>query len=269
MKKEEIKEKLLRLGLFIDNEWLDKYCELIENNKNTKREKYKTQSHHIIPKCYYTMNKLKIDNSKENLVNLLYKDHILAHCYLCLCSEGNFHYKLVNAFTHLINRKWKYRIDDINNIDLNIYQKLYEEWVFYLENNEERKNKISKNRKGIKHTKEEIEKMKNKKLSKETKFKISKATSKKVQCLETGEVYDSASAAERHIRGKITSAIASSAYRFKKGKNHLAYNYHWVYLEMNNNFPYNEKERFYLLENLPKHKKKAYYNKLEKKTKKL
>ena len=109
MKKEEIKEKLLSTNLFINNEWLDKYCELIEINENTKKEKYKTQSHHIVPKCCYKYLFLKIDNSKENRVNLLYKDHILAHYYLCLCTEGKLHHKLANAFFHLAYRKWKYK----------------------------------------------------------------------------------------------------------------------------------------------------------------
>lgn len=49
--------------------------------------KFKTQLHHIIPRKYYTYNKLEINNSRENLVNLLYKDHILAHYYLALCAK--------------------------------------------------------------------------------------------------------------------------------------------------------------------------------------
>lgn len=35
---QELKEKLLGLGVFEDNEYLDFYCNLIENNRNTKRE---------------------------------------------------------------------------------------------------------------------------------------------------------------------------------------------------------------------------------------
>ena len=66
----KIKNKLLNLNVFIDNEYLDKYIELIEINRNTKREKFKTQQHHIIPRSYYKHNNLEIDNSKENLVNV-------------------------------------------------------------------------------------------------------------------------------------------------------------------------------------------------------
>lgn len=45
------KQFLLEHNDFIDNEFLLKYVELINNNQETKRELYKTASHHIIPKC--------------------------------------------------------------------------------------------------------------------------------------------------------------------------------------------------------------------------
>ena len=122
-----LKQKLLNTNCFICNEHLNAYCELIVNNLTTKKEKYKTQIHHIIPKCYYNANSLDIDNSKTNLVNLFYKDHILTHYYLCMCAEGEIKYKLVNAFFHLTSRKWK--LEDFDpEVDLENYQILYEEW---------------------------------------------------------------------------------------------------------------------------------------------
>ena len=39
---ENLKEKLLSLGVFLDNEYLDFYCTLIVNNKSTAIEKFKT-----------------------------------------------------------------------------------------------------------------------------------------------------------------------------------------------------------------------------------
>ena len=51
----ELKNKLLDTNAFIDNYWLDLYCTLIVYNLSTKKEKYKTQSHHIIPIAYYKM----------------------------------------------------------------------------------------------------------------------------------------------------------------------------------------------------------------------
>lgn len=90
--KNEIKQKLN----LKDNIYLDKYLQLIQNNLNTKYKRHYTQVHHIIPKYYYKENNLKIDESLENKVNLLYTDHLKAHCYLALCSNnqiniyGNF-----------------------------------------------------------------------------------------------------------------------------------------------------------------------------------
>jgi hypothetical protein len=123
---ESLKEKLLKTGVIDDNEYLDLYVELIENNKTTKKQKNKTQRHHIIPRCYYQMMNLDIDNSNDNLVNLLYKDHLLAHYYLSLCSVGRFHYSMEYAMILIRNiNQDNIDIDFINSLDK--YQQLYEE----------------------------------------------------------------------------------------------------------------------------------------------
>lgn len=83
---------------------MDKYVELIEINKDTKKQKFKTNKHHIIPKSYFKLNKLEVDNSRENLVNLQYKDHILAHYYLINCCETKYTYVLTYAFNYMINK---------------------------------------------------------------------------------------------------------------------------------------------------------------------
>lgn len=130
MQKEELKKKLLDLDVFEDNEWLDKYCELIEKNRDQVKIKGETQWHHIIPQCYYVLNHLVIDNSSTNTVNLYFKDHILAHYYLCLCVEGALKYRLENAFLHLTSYKWSYK--NFNpKTDLNNYQSIYEEFYLY------------------------------------------------------------------------------------------------------------------------------------------
>ena len=148
---EDLKIKLLKTKIFIDNEYLDKYCELILQNCNQKKITHKTQIHHVLPKCYFTFIGEEIDNSNSNLVNLLYKDHILAHYYLCMCTEGEIKGKLVNAFFHLTSRKWKLEDFDPEK-SLENYQELYEEWVSQIPNvrkgmaqTEEAKQKISKN----------------------------------------------------------------------------------------------------------------------------
>ena len=62
-----LKNILLETNEFLDNEYLDKYVDLITLNKFTKKELYKTQRHHIIPKCYYKNNNLLINNEANNL----------------------------------------------------------------------------------------------------------------------------------------------------------------------------------------------------------
>lgn len=86
---EQLKDYLLNFGIFSKNDYLDKYVELIESNRDRQKEKYKTDKHHIIPRSYYKKHGIVIDNSDNNTVNLLYKDHILAHYYLCLCLSDN------------------------------------------------------------------------------------------------------------------------------------------------------------------------------------
>lgn len=45
----------------------------------------KGQNHHIIPKCWYKLNDLSVDNSKDNLVLLSYEDHVKVHRLALLC----------------------------------------------------------------------------------------------------------------------------------------------------------------------------------------
>lgn len=45
---QKAKSKLLELG-YLDNEWLDKYLELLEVNLKTLRERGRTQEHHAVP----------------------------------------------------------------------------------------------------------------------------------------------------------------------------------------------------------------------------
>ena len=87
MNKEIIKSVLLKKELFVDNEYLDKYCQLIEDNEFRKEEKFKTNIHHIIPKHVFKQRGLKYDDTSRNKINLLFKDHVLAHYYLYMCAN--------------------------------------------------------------------------------------------------------------------------------------------------------------------------------------
>lgn len=125
----EIKQKLLSLNIFEDNQYLNCYCELILNNLNNKKQKYKTQIHHIIPRAYYKQNNLEIDNSKNNLINLLYVDHVIAHCYLSLSSkDSKFKHAMMVAIYKMMGSKFVDNKEVLNDFILNsdIYQKAYE-----------------------------------------------------------------------------------------------------------------------------------------------
>lgn len=43
--------------------------------------------HHIIPKCWFKMNNLPVDNSEDNLVLLSYEDHVKVHKLAILCAS--------------------------------------------------------------------------------------------------------------------------------------------------------------------------------------
>lgn len=82
---QKIKQALLATEQFLDNEYLDRYVKLIQNNLRTKKETAKTQQHHILPKCYFKLMNKPCDNTRKNLVHLLYTDHVKAHHYLSMC----------------------------------------------------------------------------------------------------------------------------------------------------------------------------------------
>lgn len=117
----DIKEKLFNLGIIDNNDYFEKYIRLIIDNEQTKKQKYKTQQHHIIPKCYYKRNNLEVDNSSDNLINLLYKDHILAHYYLCMCvQDENIKHDCILAFTYLTDRIDSLKETAVHNLKIEI-----------------------------------------------------------------------------------------------------------------------------------------------------
>lgn len=128
-----LKEKLLKTNLVSDNIYLDKYCELIVSNKNRKREKYKCQQHHIIPRCYYKKFDLEVDNTSDNTVILLHKDHVLSHIYLekCSCVDWFKHYNGTAVRFALNNSTFKnlltYESERLFIENLDIYQQVIED----------------------------------------------------------------------------------------------------------------------------------------------
>ena len=153
-----IKKRLLETGVVDDNEYLSKYIELIESNVNTKHISFKTQRHHIIPKCYFKLVNKQCDDSKENIVYLLYKDHVLAHYYLSLCSKDNeFKFNNICALKYCLNhrdyKKQDFYKDERHVLEqLDYLQELYEDSkiIGSLKSSLTQKGKTRKN-KGTKH----------------------------------------------------------------------------------------------------------------------
>ena len=83
--KNVLKQKLLNTGLFLDNEYLDEYINLVLSNNITIGY---TEKHHILQRNYFKKNGLPLDNSPDNLITLSYCDHCKAHWLLYFCTTG-------------------------------------------------------------------------------------------------------------------------------------------------------------------------------------
>lgn len=95
---EDLKQMLLSTNEFEDNVYLMLYCQLL---KECAVEKilYKTQRHHIIPRCYFKKHGKICDDSESNIVVLFHKDHVKAHIYLALCASTS---QMMSANKHAV-----------------------------------------------------------------------------------------------------------------------------------------------------------------------
>ena len=93
---DNLKQKLLGTGYFIDNEWLEKYLALVVNAPVSFSY---TEKHHIIPAaCSKLLGKKSADDSKSNLVNLCFADHCRAHFYLYHCTKSKLKKSMAIAY---------------------------------------------------------------------------------------------------------------------------------------------------------------------------
>ena len=200
--------------------------------------------HHKFLRSFSKKEKEPIDNDLDNLVSLDLADHYLVHYYLWKCTKKGWRTQTAFAFTLMNKSAQKYITDET----VELLAKEYKNALQYCKHSNETKRKMSKAHKNKKHSKEwnkrisEANKgkpghMTGKKHSEETKRKIAKAnkghkpsqknidsSSKKVLCIETGEIFDSASAASRYLNHSTSSVECAIRRGYKSG------GYHWKYL---------------------------------------
>lgn len=134
-----LKEKLLNTDFFVDNAFFQSYIELIEKNILNCAQKGKTHKHHIFPKCLSKRLNMIVDNSSDNLVNLFYKDHILAHYYLIYATEdADLKSANIHAFNRLLNKQGHW-LDEVALNDLLLKQQAVYEQASYLRSERSRR----------------------------------------------------------------------------------------------------------------------------------
>ena len=131
----DIYQTLRSQEYFIDNDFLQKYCQLIERHRRTPVRARSTHKHHIIPKSWFKLTNSVINNDLNNLVNLPYREHILAHYYLCLCTSDPFRYANQLALMCLQSMKHKNIVDKQLLQSLPLYNYIYEDYIKKLQSN--------------------------------------------------------------------------------------------------------------------------------------
>ena len=96
--KEDLRKRLVDSGLFYDNEWLKLYVDLLYDNRLQLHISRFSEGHHAFPTHCSDLLGLEHDDSKENIFEIEYKYHILAHAYLAL-SAKNQKVKQINCAT--------------------------------------------------------------------------------------------------------------------------------------------------------------------------
>lgn len=126
----KLKTTLLNTDLVVDNSYLDKYVEIVENNRQQSKVKFETDAHHIIPAFYYRSYNQPVDNSDTNLVILYNKDHILAHMYLALCVTDRYKDAAARAVSRVVTGHeggYSNIMEAIDLLDFNKLQQIHKQ----------------------------------------------------------------------------------------------------------------------------------------------
>lgn len=231
----ELRNILLSFNVFLENEFFEKYINLIIDNQHTNSEKFKTQNHHIIPLHVYKYLNLPENNSKSNIVVLHYKDHILAHFYLFNCTS-NKQIKRANyaALQYIVHNHQVPKNESELLLKLPEYQKMYDEYCIL--NSELQKGVQVREKNGFygkHHTEETRKKMREhsphlsgennsmygKHLSEAAKQKISKANSGRVKTVEEKQKRIDTMNAHGGYSWWITDEYCAKLSKSLKGKN--------------------------------------------------
>ena len=122
-----LKNRLVELDCFVDNKYLDLYVSLVIENQNTIKIAHKTNAHHIIPRAYFKLKNLPVDDSENNMCELLYIDHIRAHYYLLKCACREFKSRCYLAFQFIYGKYFSQDIEKLTEFDWEYIQKCHEE----------------------------------------------------------------------------------------------------------------------------------------------
>ena len=76
--------------------------------------------HHIIPRCWFKMNNLPIDNSKDNLVLLSYEDHVKVHKLAYRCTTGKMKRNMAYAY-HRLTSGELVTVDALKGVNCAVY----------------------------------------------------------------------------------------------------------------------------------------------------
>ena len=195
-----------------ESEYWKKVQKIYEENDDFPKVVVKDRElHHKFLRSLSKKEGVDVDNDPDNLVSLSLPDHLRVHYYLYKCTKKGF--RNITGFP--VRFMLKKAIGSISDETFEMVARDYD--VVHLKHSEESKRKIGEANKGMKRSEEE-----KRKISEVQKNR--KDLSKRVLCVETGEIFESMSDAERKtgIDHRNISAVCL-------GKQKTTGGYHWTF----------------------------------------